>query len=304
VKSVALSGVDVRFGAVHALNDVSVDVNSGEIMMMVGPNGAGKTTLARVLLGLVRPRTGTLSIDGVDQSNNTELKKNLGYLPEAVAFSDNLKGRQVLRFFAWARGVHKKRIDAALDRVGLAHAAKRSVRGYSRGMRQRLGLAVAILAEPDLLILDEPTGGLDNEGLAVLWSILDEWRDANRMVILASHQLALLERRVDRVCVFKSGKVIAEGSPKQLRDTAGLRHRVIFDLQGNGSAEAVCAEAASLTGVETQRVNGSLVVDLAGDDLLSLMDVRGNHRDAVTGLRIIEPTLDMVYQELLEQADR
>ena len=304
MKSIALHGVNVRFGSVHALRDVSLTLERGETVMLVGPNGAGKTTLARVLLGLVRPQSGSLAIDGVTQPNSNELKKRLGYLPEAVAFSDNLRGRQVLRFFAWARGVPKARVDAALDRVGLSKAARRRVRGYSRGMRQRLGLAVAILSDPELLILDEPTGGLDNEGLAVLWSILDEWRERERMVVVASHQLALLERRVDRVCVFKDGKVLATGSPKQLRDTAGLRHQVIFELTGNGSADAFCAEAATLAGAETQRVNGSLVVELAGDQLLAAMDVRGNHRDAIGGLRIVEPTLDMVYQEILEREPR
>src|SRR5690606_20909685 len=129
------------------------------------------------------------------------LRERLGYLPEAPALSENLTGRQVMRFFASARGVSSRRVEEVLERVGLAQAAGRSVGGYSRGMRQRLGLGVAILAEPDLLVLDEPTGGLDQQGLTLLWSVLAEWRERGRTVLVTTHDLALIERRADQLYV-------------------------------------------------------------------------------------------------------
>jgi Cu-processing system ATP-binding protein len=304
VNSLALTDVSVRFGAVQALAGVDVTVDRGEVVMLVGPNGAGKTTLARVVLGLVKPQRGTMKIDGREHPVNNQFKEQLGYLPEAVAFSENLRGRQVLRFFAWARGVPSTRIDAALDRVGLRDAARRPVRGYSRGMRQRLGIAVAILSEPELLILDEPTGGLDQEGLAVLWSVIAEWRDKRRMVLLSSHQLALLERRIDRLCVFKAGKVIATGTPAALRDEAGVRQRVRLQLSPSEttSVEALCAEVLAWDGADSRRDGDLLLCDIRGHALLGLMDLRGKHPTAVTGISIEEPTLELVYERLLEDA--
>jgi len=303
VKSLGARGVSVRFGAVQALAGVEVTVDSGQTVLLAGPNGAGKTTLLRVVLGLVRPDAGAIEVDGRGHAVDNALKQQIGYLPEAVAFSENLTGRQVLRFFAWARGVPRARVDAVLERVGLAGAARRRVRGYSRGMRQRLGLGVAILAEPELLILDEPTGGLDSEGLAVLWSILAEWRERGRMVLLSSHQLALLERRIDRMYVFKAGKHVAGGTPAQLREQARLRLRVHLALAPAGDAvTALAAELDGWSAAAVARVDGTLVAEIEPNALLELMDVRGRHRDAVTGLRIEEPTLDLAYERLLEQA--
>lgn len=304
MNTVGFAGVSVRFGAVQALAGVDVTIERGEVVMMVGPNGAGKTTLARVMLGLVHPDRGTLRVDGQEQAVNNAFKRQLGYLPEAVAFSENLRGRQVLRFFAWARGVPSVRIDAALERVGLREAARRPVRGYSRGMRQRLGLAVAILADPELLILDEPTGGLDQEGLAVLWSVISEWREKRRMVLTSSHQLALLERRIDRLCVFKAGKIIASGTPAALRDEAGIRQRVNLQLSPTATTEVgeLIEAVEAWGGGDSHRDENTLRVDIRGSSLLALMDLRGRYPAAVTGISIEEPTLDLVYERLLEEA--
>lgn len=304
MNSLALSDISVRFGAVQALAGVGLTIGKGETVMMVGPNGAGKTTLARVLLGLVRPQQGTITLDGKPHAVDRTFKAQLGYLPEAVAFSDNLKGRQVLRFFARARGVPVKQADLALERVGLSHAANRAVRGYSRGMRQRLGIAVAILAAPELLILDEPTGGLDQEGLAVLWSVLAEWRDKGRMVLLSSHQLALLERRIDRLCVFRAGHVVATGTPASLREQAGVRQRVSLSLAPDAPEEVAAFVAAvkAWDGASTEVADHCLVCETAGDGLLPLMDIRGRFTRAVTAMSVEEPTLEMVYERLLERS--
>lgn len=228
---VNVDNLSVRFGTVRALGGVSLTLKPGEVSVLVGPNGAGKSTLMSTLLGLVRPDGGQILSNGkvvANERSATSLKfrEHLGYMPEAVAFSDNLTGRQVMRFFAAARAVPRSRVDEVLERVGLGHAATRSVRGYSRGMRQRLGLAVAILHTPEVLVLDEPTGGLDQQGLTALWEVLAEWRAHKRVVVMSTHELALIERRADRVFVLVDGKLCASGTPDELRDGSELEKTV------------------------------------------------------------------------------
>lgn len=226
-----IDDIAVRFGDVRALGGVSAELAGGEVTVMAGPNGSGKSTLMSVLLGLIRPDAGQIRVDDRVVCDPTRLsavwfRQRLGYLPEAPAFSETLSGRQVMRFFAAARGLPRPRVEAVLERVGLAHAAGRAVGGYSRGMRQRLGLGCAILHTPEVLVLDEPTGGLDQQGLAVLWQVLAEWRSAGRIVLLSSHELALVERRADRVLVLVDGRVVAAGTPAALRAQSALEPQV------------------------------------------------------------------------------
>jgi len=304
MKQITLEDVSVRFGDVQALHRVSAQLRGGEVLMLVGPNGAGKSTLLKVLLGLIEADACTLRVDGELARVDKKFKSFLGYLPESVAFAESLSGRQVLGFFARARGVARGQVAAVLDRVGLAHAAKRAIRGYSRGMRQRLGLGIAILGDPALLVLDEPTGGLDQEGLTVLWSVLEEARASGRMVILSSHDLTLLEKRVDRICLLAGGRVLADASPAQLRQRAALPVRVSFNL-----AEPMCLNPAPFTAaLNSAGLGGDVAFDRTGlavrvppGDLLRVLDVRSQFNGAVQGVRVQEPGLDAVYEHLLAQ---
>jgi len=273
--------------------------------MLAGPNGAGKTTLMKVLLGLVRPDAGVFEVDGVPVSIDNAWKRRIGYLPEAVAFSDNLSGQQLLRFFARARGVDRRRVDCVLEQVGLDHARRRAVRGYSRGMRQRLGLGVAILASPELLILDEPTAGLDQEGLGVLWRILAEWREAGRLVLVSTHDLALTERRVDDICVLRAGRVLVQGTGHDLRRAVDLPHRVWLDVDDHEPEGRQLREAIAAWGHGRVTTTGqALRVEVSPEELLELMRIQSRFPKAVRGLRVEEPTLDMVYEKLLEAEER
>jgi Cu-processing system ATP-binding protein len=303
MKRIGLRDVTVRFRRVEALSSASVALEAGQVLMLAGPNGAGKTTLMRVLLGLVRPQGGAVVVDGRPHAVDRRFKARLSYLPEAVAFQEGLSGRQVLRFFAWARGVPGKRIDGVLERVGLTYAARRRVGEYSRGMRQRLGLAAAILAEPDLLVLDEPTGGLDQEGLKALWTVLAEWRDAGRMVLLSAHDLALLESRVDRVCILRAGRVLADAPPHELRRAAALPQRVRMDLAAtaNGAADALLNAMRRHGTATLDRPRGQLDVEVAPDGLLSVLEAHHAFPGTVTGMRVEEPALDRIYERLLEE---
>lgn len=295
--SLGLQNISVRFGDVTALSNVSLGVTEGEVVMLVGPNGAGKSTLIGVLLGLVRPDAGRLVIDGRERVVDNAFKCELGYLPEAVAFAETLTGRQVLHFFASARGVPRRRVDEVLERVGLTAAAKRAVRGYSRGMRQRLGLGISILSVPKLLILDEPTGGLDQEGLAVLWSILSEWRDSGRLVLLASHELTLMERRIDRMCVLQHGKSIADDAPAKIREGASLPIAVHMTVR-NGASERIQRALSSTASVLVSTADGELVASVPPADLKGVLAL-ASADDGIDSMRVVESGLDDVYEYLL-----
>ncbi len=304
--NLALTGVAVRFGAVQALRGVDLALAAGGVHALIGPNGAGKSTLLGVLLGLVRPNAGTLALDGktydlARAATPFSLRRRLGYLPEAVAFAEALSGRQVLRFFLRARGVPGARADALLERVGLAAAARRPVRGYSRGMRQRLGLAIALCAEPDLLVLDEPTGGLDQEGVALLWEVLQQARDAGRTVVLTTHDLTLVERRVTELVVMSDGAVIARGSATDLRARAALPSRLRLSFEHAEHAARCAAQLAERGVPGVTHAATEVTVAASGTELLAVAGAV--HRDA-TGLsaaRVEEPGLDDVYDALLAE---
>jgi len=301
MKRLALEKISVKFGEVEALKEVSVALSSGENCMLVGPNGAGKSTLLKVLLGLVYPESGTLLVDGVKRQSDNAFKEQLSYLPESVAFAESLTARQILDFFARAREVKKSRIDEVLERVGLSHASRRRVGGYSRGMRQRLGLATAILAEPPLLILDEPTGGLDQEGLSVLWSILSEWREKGRIVLMSTHDLALLERRVSHMCVLRSGNLLFAGTPDHLRETVPLPLSVYMDFDAEGAELSnFVRKLQDWEKSQVLRDGCHLEIEIAPDGLSDFLDIRGRYIQAKHAIRIQEPTLDNIYEKLLE----
>jgi Cu-processing system ATP-binding protein len=297
-------GVSVRLGRVQALDDVALSLAAGRATMLVGPNGAGKSTLIRVILGLVRADQAVFEVDGAQAAVDRDWKGRIGYLPEAVAFSENLNGRQVLKFFAHARGVSVTRVAEVLERVGLTEAARTAIRGYSRGMRQRLGLGVSILSQPDLLILDEPTSGLDQQGLTVLWSIIREWRESGRMVLASTHDLALMERRVDEVCVLQNGRVRAHGTTEDLRRAAGLPHR-IWLLVGSASdarVDLLCSALSQWGAGRVDRSEDRVLVEVPPNEIIDVMRIQGGFAGVVEGIRVEEPTLDLVYDELLGAA--
>ncbi len=306
MKTLELRDIAVHFGRLQALDGLDLALEGSRVTLLAGPNGSGKSTLLRVLLGLVRPNRGRIVVDGSEVRVDGALKQRLGYLPESVAFSEALSGREVLSFFARARGVARVRVAATLERVGLSTAADRPVRDYSRGMRQRLGLGVAILSTPELLVLDEPSGGLDQDGLAVLWSILDEWRAAGRIVLMASHEIALLETRVDSVCLLASGRRVADGTPAELRRWAGLPLRIHMRLDQNGHAADAKALLFSMRlarpDAEIVEHDAEVEIEIAQSELLPLLDIGARHPGALRDLRVQEPPFDEVYRRLIETA--
>lgn len=301
MQRLTLEDVAVRFGRIEALRGTSLELRAGEVFLLAGPNGAGKSTLIRVLLGLVAPTRGTLRVDGAPVRADRAFRARLGYLPESVAFSESSTGREVVSFFAAARGAPKKRIDEVLERVGLADARSRLVRGYSRGMRQRLGLAVALVAPCELLVLDEPTGGLDQDALTLLWSVLDEHRAAGCVVLLASHEIALLESRVDRLGLLARGQLVALGDPTSLRERAALPVRVKVAPRADADRDALVQALERVGTIAPVRGARALELDVQPSRLLELLDLDAAHRARIADLQIVPPPFDEVYRRLLSE---
>jgi ABC-type multidrug transport system ATPase subunit len=212
------------YGAVRAVDRVSLSVWRGEVYGFLGPNGAGKTTTLRMLAGLVRPTGGSATVHG-DQPGSPRALARTGVLIEAPRFYPYLSGRDNLRVVARYAGVPDRRIEVVLDTVDLAGRGGDRYAGYSLGMKQRLGVAAALLKDPELLILDEPTNGLDPAGMAEMREFMRSLGQGGRTLVLSSHLMGEVEQVCDRVGVIRAGSLVAEGSVEELRGRAGLRVR-------------------------------------------------------------------------------
>jgi ABC-2 type transport system ATP-binding protein len=211
-----------RYGMTAAVDGLALRVRRGEVYGFLGPNGAGKTTTLRMLLGLVRPSAGRATVLGAPAGSRLA---GIGAMVEAPAFYPYLSGRDNLRVLAGHAGVARERVDVVLDEVHLLDRAGDRVSGYSLGMKQRLGVAAALLKDPELLILDEPTNGLDPAGMAEMRALIRSLGQGERTVVLSSHLMGEVEQISDRVGVIRSGRLVAEGTVGELRGRAGLRVR-------------------------------------------------------------------------------
>jgi ABC-type multidrug transport system ATPase subunit len=209
------------YGARDAVHQLSLVVRRGEVFGLLGPNGAGKTTTLRMLLGLVRPTSGAARVLDATPGTTAALAR-VGALVEEPALYPFLSGRDNLRVLGRYHGVARARIDEVLELVGLLPRAGDRVRTYSLGMRQRLGVAAALLHDPRLLILDEPTNGLDPQGMARMRELIRELGTGDRTVVLSSHVLTEVEQVCDRVGVIRSGRLVAQGAVDQLRGAMAI----------------------------------------------------------------------------------
>ena len=229
--AVSLRGVTKHYGALHAVDGVDLDIARGEIFGLIGHNGAGKSTLFKMMLGLIPATSGEILVGGASVRGRgfRAARRHLGYLPENVVLYDNLSGLETLHFFARLKGAPLAQCQPALDKVGLAHAGKRPVREYSKGMRQRLGFAQALLGSPQVLFLDEPTSGLDPQAIRDFYATLRGLQAEGVTIIITSHILAELQERVGRLAILTSGKVQAVGSVQELREQTHMP--LVFELQ-------------------------------------------------------------------------
>jgi ABC-2 type transport system ATP-binding protein len=231
----ALRGLTKKYGDVIAVDNLSADIRGGMVTGFLGPNGAGKTTTLRILLGLARPTSGTALIDGLAYRNLSKPARRVGAVLDAGAFHPGRSGRNALRVLATAAGLPMARVDAVLDAVELDHAAGRRIGGYSLGMRQRLALAAALLGEPDVLVLDEPTNGLDPQGVHWLRGFIRRYAADGGTVLVSSHQLAELTNTVDDVLIINHGRLVEHAPLSELTNANTSLESRFLELTREGT---------------------------------------------------------------------
>jgi ABC-2 type transport system ATP-binding protein len=219
---IVVSGLSKNFGQVRAVDNLSFTVEPGSVTGFLGPNGAGKTTTLRMLLGLVTPTAGAATIGGVRYAEIPYPLRTVGAVLEASSFHPGRTARNHLRVYAAASGIPDQRADEVLTQVGLTEAARRKTKGYSLGMRQRLGLAFALLGNPRVLLLDEPANGLDPEGILWLRGFLKALAAEGRTVLVSSHLLTEVQQTADRVVILSQGRLVREGSITDLEAESGV----------------------------------------------------------------------------------
>ncbi len=297
---ILLERVSKAFGRLHAVRDVDLALHHGECVGLVGHNGAGKSTLIKMMLGLIRPSFGQVRVLGQDPAINAaaRARRELGYLPENVAFHPAMTGEESLAFYARLKSQPVSRNPELLKLVGLEKsAACRRIGTYSKGMRQRLGLAQALLGNPRALLLDEPTSGLDPALRHGFYEIIRALRDQGTTVLLCSHALAEMEGQVDRVVVMNGGRKVADGTVQALRRLAGVRPRLRVHLAETPRAvvngpDVWCGWARVAPCVlETECDEAELTAQLR---ILPMM---------AGEVEIVRPSLDDIYAEFLRHGE-
>ena len=302
-QTVRISDVVKDYGRVKAVQTASFELAQGELVALIGHNGAGKTTLMKLMLGLIRPTSGSVEVLGDNPAAGEFAgRRQLGYLPENVSFDTALTGRETLAFYARLKREPVAGALTLLDAVGLGDASRRRVSTYSKGMRQRLGLAQALIGRPRVLLLDEPTTGLDPELRQTFYEIVQRLAADGTTVLLSSHALTELEERAGRVIIMNRGVKVADGSIERLRNIACLPTKIRLKIAGLSPGELPSWLPAS---APCRRLNGHFVeIDAEPDRKIELLHSVTASGTAVEDLDVIPPTLDELYAHFLRQAER
>ena len=309
--AVLTRGLTKRYGELVAVDHLDLELRRGEIFGLLGPNGAGKTTTILMLLGLTEPTEGEARVLGLDPTRRPlEVKRRVGYVPDAVGFYDQMTGRQNLRFTARLNGLNgfaaEERIGALLEQVGLSEAADDPVETYSRGMRQRLGIADALVKDPEVLILDEPTVAIDPGGVAeVLELIRRVSRERGATVLLSSHLLHQVRTVCDRVGIFAAGRLVALGRVDELAARAGTAGATL-EVAVEGDPARVEEALRSLPGVRAVERDGRdprrWVVVADGDPRPTLARALADRGLVLLHLERREEELDALYRRYFREA--
>lgn len=298
-------GLTKRYEEATVVDGLDLEIPTGEVFGLLGPNGAGKTTTILMLLGLTEPTAGTMEILGLDPRRHPlEVKRRVGYLPDAVGFYDDLTGRQNLRFTA--RLNHIEDMDDTIERllveVGLANAADQPTGEYSRGMKQRLGLADALVKDPSILILDEPTTAIDPEGVAEILDLIRRLAVEEEVtILLSSHLLNQVQAVCDRVAIFVAGTVVAQGTPHDLAAEQVGHVRVEFRFADEiDEARSRLTHVQSVEDVALGRVPNSLIATLDVGTLPETVNLLVAGGSKIVGVRRVDEDLDAIYRRYFE----
>ena len=296
---ISLQKLNKKYGSETVVSDVNLNIQAGECVVLVGHNGAGKTTLMKLMLGLTRPTSGTVEVLGDNPAFNSAVAqhKTLGYLPESVAFYEAMTGREVLAFYAQLKNVAVTECTDLLELVGLGDASKRRVGTYSKGMRQRLGLAQAMLGKPQLLFLDEPTTGLDPSLRHHFYELIDALHKEGATSVISSHALNEVEARANRFVIMKKGLVVACGTLDELYQQAALPVRLHISVTP-GEISSVAERLGSEVSIDMIN-NQSFNVSCFNGEKMPLIRRITELGDVVTDMQITPPRLDEVYSHFM-----
>lgn len=300
------SGLSRRFGDVQAVDDVSFTIAEGETYGLLGPNGAGKTTTISMITGVLEPDAGEVVVAGQPMSTRAiSAKRLVGYVPQELALYPDLTGRENLRFFASLYGAARSRVDHVLDVVGLTDRAGDLAREYSGGMKRRLNVAIGLLHEPRLLVLDEPTAGVDPQSRNQIMDNVRALAAEGMAILYTTHYMEEAERLCDRVGVIDSGRLIAEGTRRELVEQLGERDRISLLLDGDLTRAATTL--GDLRDVKSAAVHGhglELVVDDARECLPVVLSTISSNGVVVRSVEVTEPNLETVFLHLTGKALR
>lgn len=306
---IEISHLTKQYGSKTAVNDLSLSIRRGEVFGLLGPNGAGKTTTILMLLGLTEPTSGTAEILGKNCAREPlAVKSVVGYLPDNVGFYSDMTGRQNLRFTGRLNGLPKdvieERIDQLLERVGMAHAADQKAGTYSKGMRQRLGIADVLMKDPQIIVMDEPTLGIDPEGMRELLELIRKLSvEDGRTLLISSHQLQQIQQVCDRVGIFVEGSLIASGTLKDLEEKIRKDGGYLLELEVQPCDDKVLGMLYKQPGVQNISKEGSrFMISSASDIRGELTKFLGENGYSILHLHQRGGDLDEIYRRYFEKA--
>jgi ABC-2 type transport system ATP-binding protein len=289
---ITLRGLTKRYGEVVAVDDLTVDVEPGRVTGFLGPNGAGKSTTMRMLLGLDRPTSGAALVDGRQVRELAEPLRRVGALLDAGAVHPGRTGRDHLRVAARSNGIPLRRVDDVLGIVGLESAADRRIRGWSLGMRQRLGVAAALLGDPPVLLFDEPMNGLDLDGVRWVRRLVRGLADEGRTVLVSSHLMSEMQQTADQLVVVGRGRLLADASIEQVLRGEGRQQVRVRTPAATGFAAVLSAAGLVVLPVDDRE----LIVEGAAAERVG--DLAHEHGLVLHGLAEVSGSLEQAYLEL------
>jgi Cu-processing system ATP-binding protein len=290
--AISITGAGKDYNGVTVLDRVNLDIPQGICAALIGHNGAGKTTLMKLILGLIHPTRGSLTVLGATPGNaDKEFRRQLGFLPENVVFHEQMTGADALAYFARLKGAGIREASRLMDRVGLARAAEQCIKTYSKGMRQRLGLAQALLGRPKLLLLDEPTTGLDPVLRQEFFGIIRDLTAGGVTVLLSSHILTEIEARTDLALIMRDGRLVASGDLNTLRQEAGLP----LTVRIKGDVPAISKKLNGSFGKRLGSDPSVMDIDCPLPKKMSLLRTLAGFGDLCADVEVRQPGLDDLY---------
>lgn len=294
---IELTNVCKRYGEMYAVKDVNFKLEQGQCVALAGHNGAGKSTLIKLMLGLIHSDSGQVNVLGKDPKSGSSARYDIGYLPETVALHPAMTGIETLAFYAKLKRQPVTNNVKLLEQVGIAQAAKRRVGTYSKGMRQRLALAQALLGSPKVLFLDEPTTGLDPASRLSFYEIIRNLRLEGTTIVLSSHALAEIEGQTDRIIIMKNGEKVADGTMRDLRRQADLPVMLRLTLDNNSQSTSLIPP--TWTKVNDFTFEWQCTQEEKMQALRSLSELPNDTID----IEVIQPSLDDMYAHFLRREE-